>query len=1666
MTVLQTQHTWWERLRHHGLLLSPVVMQERFPTAPAPVPEYLSLNLRDIYRRLIEPLTRGGENKKKEIDTNTVLQWTDVLLEKFLGYDHTQIAKQQDIPEVFKKVIRIGSRSETLRPHRVVAGNDEQHPALFILADTSRKLGRGRGRNTYARFLELLRGTGQPLGLMTNGLQFRLIFAGLDFEAWCEWETQRWLDEGEGAEELAGFRLLLSKDSLHGVPDYEKPSRPLLASIQESRTRQADLSNVLQENVREAVERLLLEVSTAGIADQDLLEPVQCCGKERLRDTEVYEALYQATVRIIMRFVVCLFAESRNLLPVDEGAYHDSYGVRSLYELLYRAQETDGKHTLYNRFWAWPRLAGLFCLIHQGSRHGNFPCPAYGGALFEPGEKESGDPVSRALYILERSIQVIDVTIYEVLRKLLWGRVPIVKGRQKTYVEGPVDYSHLETELIGLIYEALLDYRLRRSSPKDGPQVFLNLGREPVLPLNRLETMLERDPKALKELITKLAKEKADKTPDADDEDSGEDSADELEETPEDVEEEESVEDEEQPAEEEVEPRGILDAEESEARARKWACEAVLLTGRVPKQKKTQSDSQYREIVEAEAKKMIRRVVATGEFYLVRAGNTRKGTGTFYTKKRLAVPTAHRTLEPLCYETGNYSELLPKKPEEILELKVCDPSCGSASFLVAALHYLTDALYKSLEVHRGLEDRDAARNLTLPLGTPATGRTGEERVPRLPDDASNGQAFDEAVRAILRRHIVERCIYGVDINPLAVELARVSLWVETMDRALPFTFLDHKIKTGNALVGCWMDRVQDYPMRAWERSGGDDLDSNTKGPRTERIETFLKGEKQDNGRRPGDGIIKSEMRRVIDAGIQAIDMGEGVTQVEDVLGRAYENYDALHKLRAHETESREAYYREYVIENPSINALKAAMDRWCAVWFWPMDEHSVAHVPTPESFHKTTNERSEILEHLVHQLRFFHWELEFPDVFTPERHGFDCVLGNPPWEVMKPNSKEFFGIHDPLYRMYDKQYALRVQNELFQDDPDIEKRWFDYCANFKALSNWVKCAQSPFDVSLMKTPISKENKRLHGLWGLIRQKRNSYSGKKHPFCYQGSADLNTYKLFLEISHALLNQTGRLGMLVPSGLYTDQGSGMLRELFLDKCTWEWLFSFENRKKIFPIDSRFKFAPTIIDRRQTATQMQVAFMVHDLEDWDCKNPPVFSFDRKNISLFSPCSKSIPEVSTKRDLEICRKVYENSIRIGDKHPGWEIEYATEFHMTNDSRHFKPRPWWEQRGYRPDVFGHWVDPDGDIALPLYEGRMVGQFDFSEKGWVSGRGRSAVWRDILFDEKTIEPQFLVAEEKYHVWEKAQYGIKIGFMDVGSATNTRTFISTILVDTACGNKVPTLRNIKHQGITHLKLMSIMNSICFDFATRSRLVGTTLNRFIVEELPVCDAILETSLDSYFLKNGLRLAMVHRLYVPQWLLVRKLVDSLDTNEWKHWWAVTEADRLRLRVEIDAICADLYGLEPDDFDWIVRNDPSDPKGFWRVDKELPYEERLTGLAARAFRKLKDGAWSAETVGDLSNDEFFEILGIPEITNDKAAQKKGHDRALIYKREGCHEWHPERFEKGDPRYGWTWEHCEADAIELLGSKEALEQYLKEETEKQNKKAPEEESPREGMLF
>ncbi len=1472
----------WERLSHSGLLLDPARLDALSRSQPKKLAPWAEREL----RRRAGGILDGADDPAG---------FAAFVLEEVCGFrrPHGHWTRGGRVPAAESRKAITG---EAVRPRQLWTGPHGARLPVFF--DENPRLGIGRGRRSASRVVGWLRAGGEPLALLTNGREWRLLFAGLDHDAWCQWDVDLWFEEGELSPQITALRALLHPDLW--IPERDGAAPKLLAAIRDTRKGQAELSETLGERVREAVEVLIRGHGEAL--------------RERCPDV-VPADMYRAACRVAMRLVVILFAEARELLPRENALYDASYGLNGLFARLDRAAL---RRSLANDFAAWPRVLALFDLVRGGSHHPELPVAAYGGELFAPGRPDTEDSVSRALAVFETACleheALPDRDVHEMLRLLTRTTVRVRQGRAGIRAPVPVDFSDLSSEYIGVLYEGLLDYELK-AAPADDPVVFLSVGDQAAFPLGRLEAM---DDRALKALFESLKKD-------------GETAADEE------AEEDES--EEETPADEAVAISGDP-RQQSHERAEAWARGAAQAAGLVRKPRGRQTPE--RQLAER-AQKLIARVVLPGEWYLVRWGGTRKGSGSFYTRPGLAVPTVHRALRPLAWDPPTGADRTPdpdapaagwtpKLPEDILALTVCDPASGSGTFPLAALRFLTDALYASLQHHDRLRP-DGERTLVRLLGIQADGEEeslADEQIPCRPEEDD----FEPRLRAVLRRHVVERCIYAVDLDPLAVELCRLSLWIETMDRNLPFGFLDHKIKCGNALVGAWYDQFRHYPAMAWKnREGGDRNHGNgvhfEKNARTKAIKAFVKE------------ALTPDLARFL--------RGPGLFEREDLLEKttathqeAFEVLGKLHALPVRDAAERARMYREDFLDSPEQRGLKQAMDLWCACWFWPADRIGTA--PLPTSFADPPAETRAIAARIAKEMRFFHWELEFPDVFRKTGSGFDAVLGNPPWDVAKPSSKEFFSNRDPLYRSYGKQEAIRRQTEYFESD-DIERAWLDYSDRFRAQSNFVGHAVNPFgdpeaDGRSFSVVRGKLNATLHERWRKARSRSQGYADPEHPFRHQGSADLNLYKLFLEASHALLRSGGRLGFLIPSGLYSDHGTGALRDLFLERCRWDWLFGFENREGVFPIDRRFKFNPVILEKGGTTEAIRTAFMRRNLDDWERAEEIATPYTRAQITRFSPKSRAILEIQSKRDLEILENIYASSVLLGDDSPdGWGIRYGTEFDMTNDSKLFPPRPQWEAKGYRPDEYSRWllgnwrpipelwaelgVDPSrpnpaevelddwlfdttagpdrreaearfvhghllkpGDVArtewrsrcaqppydrlpipraaipegvilsregdawireggvedtaLPLYEGRMLGLCDFSEKGWVSGKGRGAVWRDIPWDRKVIEPQFLMAWGDYVASPKAKRTHKIAYMRVSSSTNARTAIA------CCLGRLPSADSVflfLPKGSESLAVAAVISSVfstlSFDAVLRRRLSGLNTSEFVMVETAEVD-----------------------------------------------------------------------------------------------------------------------------------------------------------------------------------------------------------------------------------
>ena len=437
---------------------------------------------------------------------------------------------------------------------------------------------------------------------------------------------------------------------------------------------------------------------------------------------------------------------------------------------------------------------------------------------------------------------------------------------------------------------------------------------------------------------------------------------------------------------------------------------------------------------------------------------------------------------------------------------------------------------------------------------------------------------------------------------------------------------------------------------------------------------------------------------------------------------------------------------------------------------------------------------------------------------------------------------------------------------------------------------------------------------------------------------------------------------------------------------------------------------------------------------------------------IERFSPHSRAILEIRDSRDLEVLEKIYKNSVLLGDQsETGWKIHYAQgDFNMTSDSHLFPPRPKWEAKGYKPDEYGRWISPDGDAALPLYQGIMLNVLDACYKGWKKGTGLQATWEAIPHDRKSLQPQFLVSSRDYFGSDKIGRGWKLGYRRVARTTDSRTWIGAPIADLPSGDSIFHLVSQPEDPTNAMVLAALLSSYVYDWQLRNRLGGTNLSWFILAETP-CVAP-NDPLSAAIGPAVLSVVGTEVRYAPSWLWWAARVGSLKHSPWRRHWAITLHERMRLRCVLDAVAAELYGLAWNDLSWILRdcdhpiallNTGSftrslDPKGFWRVDKDRDPEMRHTVLTLIAFHDLKRriAEWPDDRMAVICSfcsidDEGWQIpenLRLADFGLGHGALAK-ENRSL--RQEFGPRWYPWQLEEPVSR---SWADCETHAHRLLG--------------------------------
>jgi hypothetical protein len=791
----------------------------------------------------------------------------------------------------------------------------------------------------------------------------------------------------------------------------------------------------------------------------------------------------------------------------------------------------------------------------------------------------------------------------------------------------------------------------------------------------------------------------------------------------------------------------------------------------------------------------------------------KKRSGSFYSPAHLVKLTVERALAPLVFDS-NSGEL--KSLDEILNLKILDPALGAGVFLIHSYKYLVDA---------------------IPTITKEQGR-----------------------------QIACRGLYGVDVDPLAVEVARLSLWLTIQDYELDPDLDFPNLRVGNSLIGA--------------RSGEFGNDRS-------RLEA---------------GAPRVAARRTFDEVVAGKEGGASCL-VDD------------------QTKSR--------------------LDDFCADWFLPAGSSNGL-------------EATKELEAIARREKFFHWQFEFPEVFRnddPPRSGFDAVIGNPPWEIVKPNSREFFGMVDSEFWSLGKQDALAAQKQLLAIDSQLSREWTDVQEQHKRFAKWIKNAPAQLD------------------------------GTAQAFEHQGSGDLNLYKLFCEQSFHLTREGGSIALIVPSGLYSDSGARELRRLLLEKTDWNYLNGFDNSDSAFNIHRSFKYCIFAAIKGGDTIAIKTSFLGQQCV-----------YNRETIAALSPKWLVLSEVENKETLVLLDQINENSTLLAStEYGGNRLGYAREFDMTIDSHRFQTRDRLESQSYVQDVYGNWllgkwrtaggtskiadlnakhnkvgsscgrflidVEDVRDVYVPLYEGRMIGQFTANEKQWKSGKGRRAVWEPS--DGAFLGPQYLIP--KSALLESGTFDeLKVGFLAVGCATNARTMIAACLSSVACGNSVPVLRfhvekPLETLSATELQLAltGFFNSFVFDFVIRRKMAGNNLNYFVLEECPLPKlidsniSVFKTIANLVAQLNFGHLRFCRELHQMGFKQLPSLIQNSPQSR-------------MLRSYIDVLVAHLYGLNLQDLnlilsDTILHSEKINTKSFFRIDRDLEPQERLPALVLRHAAEME---------------------------------------------------------------------------------------------------------------
>lgn len=668
----------------------------------------------------------------------------------------------------------------------------------------------------------------------------------------------------------------------------------------------------------------------------------------------------------------------------------------------------------------------------------------------------------------------------------------------------------------------------------------------------------------------------------------------------------------------------------------------------------------------------------------------------------------------------------------------------------------------------------------------------------------------KSVSYFIKKKIITDNLYGVDIMEEATEIARLRLFLalvaaaDSVDQLEPLPNIDFNILPGNSLIG-----LMQVPDQQFETHKG-------------QKRLFRKTYRE----------VLEEKNRLIDNYRHTATYAEDLTALRDnIQEKKREALDTLDEM---------------LLEQFEELGIKFEQATWDA-------KKSDEGKPTKRALSRTD----------VDALHPFHWGFEFDEIIN-KRGGFDAIITNPPWEIFKPNGKEFFEDHSDLVSK--KNMTIhefeKEQSKLLRDS-EIRAAWLEYLNQFPHQSAYFRSA------SQYANQISIVN------------------GKK------AGTDINLYKLFLEQCFNLLRNGGRCGIITPGGVYTDLGSKQLREMLFSETAITSLYGLSNEKFIFEgVHHAQKFCLLVFAKGGQTESFEAAFRINPREAVaPDKLDGFLNGSNEHIQIFtelirrlSPDSLSVVEFKSPLDLRIAEKVLRFPM-LGNTETPWHVRFYREFDMTNDSQLFKDSP-------------------GSGRLPLYEGKMIWQFDHrlaTPRYWVTERdGRKAIVGRDGDSNDTLD---------YETY-------RVGVRSVAASTNERSLVCSVVPrNVFCGNSLLVTKAGTASTEQLMVLTGILDSFVLDFVLRSR-VSTNINMFYLYQLPIPRLTVKDTSFAPIRNCAARLICTTAEFDD-------LAKEVGLKSHKHG-ATDPDERAQLRAELDGLVAHLYGLTEEEFTHILGTFP----------------------------------------------------------------------------------------------------------------------------------------------